>query len=354
MTIRVLHFHHAWLPASEPFVWDLIRNLPKPCWVLSDKQPENLDRFPVERIAALEGRVGWLPVRHRQRALTAGIAAYCLRHRIGLVHAHHGYEVVRVAGACRRLGLPLVISLHGHDAFGWVEEHPDAYDGVLDQAAAVIVPSQFLYGRAVELGACAERVRVIGSGVDTRFFTPSPVPERREALFVGRFVDKKGLDVLAAAWPSVAAAVPDATLRVLGFGPLEGLARRAGATVEVAPNRERVRDAMRSARLVVSPSRTATGDVADTLLMVNLEAQACGRPVVTTHHGGIPEYVADGQTALVVPENHPRALAEALIRLLRDDDLANRLGGAGPAHVAAQDARAVAERVEALYAEVAS
>lgn len=350
--VRVLHFHHAWLPASEPFVWDLIRHLPGPCWVLSDKRPENLDRFPVERIAALEGRLRWFPERHRQRMLTAGIIAHCLRHRIGLVHAHHGYEVVRVAGACRRLGLPLVVSLHGQDVFGWVEEHPDAYEGVLDQAAAVIVPSQFLVGRAVELGAGPDRVSVIGSGVDTRFFTPSPVPERREALFVGRFVDKKGLDVLAAAWPSVVAAVPDATLRVLGFGPLEGVARRAGATVEVAPTRTGVRDAMRSARVVVSPSRTAVGDVADTLLMVNVEAQASGRPVVTTDHGGIPEYVADGETALVVPENDPEALAAALIRVLRDDDLANRLGAAGPACVAPQDARVVAQRVGALYAHV--
>lgn len=353
MTVRVLHFHHAWLPASEPFVWDLIRHLPGSSRVLSDKRPENLDRFPVDHIDALEGRLRWLTGRHRQRALTAGITAYCLRHRIGLIHAHHGYEVVRVVGTCRRLGLPLVVSLHGQDAFGWVDQRPGVFDGVLDRAAAVVVPSQFLVSRAVELGASADRVHVIGSGIDTRWFRPSPVPRRPEVLFVGRFVEKKGLDVLAAAWPSVTSALPGATLRVLGYGPLEGLAHQAGAVVEQSPTRERVRDAMRAARVVVTPSRTAVDDVAETLLMVNLEAQSSGRPVVTTDHGGIPEYVADGETALVVPENDPVALATALIRVLRDDELADRLGGAGPAHVAPQDARVVAQRVGGLYVEVA-
>jgi glycosyltransferase involved in cell wall biosynthesis len=353
VTERVLHFHHAWLPPSEPFVWDLIRHLPGPALVLSDEPPQNLDRFPVERIQALGHRFRWLRPRYRQRALTAMLTAWCARNRVELIHVHHGYEAVRVVGVCRRLRLPLVVSLHGHDAFGWADEHPGVFDGVLDRAAAVIVPSRFLVRRAVELGASPDRVHVIGSGVDTGYFTPSPVPKRPEALFVGRFVEKKGLDVLATAWPTVVDAVPGAALRILGYGPLEPMARRVGAAVEDTPDRERVRDAMRSARVVVTPSRTAVGDVAETLLMVNLEAQASGRPVVTTDHGGIPEYVTADETAIVVPENDAAALAEALIRVLRDDDLADRLGAAGPARAAEQDAQVVADRVRALYERVA-
>jgi glycosyltransferase involved in cell wall biosynthesis len=352
VTVRVLHFHHGWLPPSEPFVWDLVRHLPGPSLVLSDRRPEHLDRFPVDRIVALEDRARWVPDRSRQQVLTAAVVALCLRHRIGLVHAHHGYEVVRVAGACRRLGLPLVVSLHGHDVFGWVDERPGVYDGVLEAAGAVIVPSRFLAPRAVELGARPDRVHVIGSGIDTAAFVPTPVPVEPEVLFVGRFVEKKGLDVLAEAWPAVRAAVPDARLRVLGYGPLEHLAVAVGAEVERAPAPARVREAMRGARVVVSPSRLAADDVAETLLVVNLEAQASGRPVVTTDHGGIPEYVTDGETALVVPEGDPAALAAAVVDVLRDDDLARRLGAAGPARVADQDVRVVARRVGALYADL--
>jgi glycosyltransferase involved in cell wall biosynthesis len=71
--------------------------------------------------------------------------------------------------------------------------------------------------------------------------------------------------------------------------------------------------------------------------------------VVTTRHGGIPEFVAPGETALLVPEGDADALAEALIRVLADRELASRLGAAGPALAARFDATAMAERVDDLY-----
>ena len=348
----VLHFHHRWLPPSEPFVWNLVRHLPCPGVVVTDDAPEHLDRFPVEHLVSLQPVLGHVPARIRQQVATVWLARLCRRHRVGLIHAHHGYELVRVAGAARRRGIPLVVSLHGHDAFGWVDEHPGAYAGLLDRAAAVIVPSKFLVPRAIELGTRPERVHVIGSGIDTTDFRPTPVPTAPEVVFVGRFVDKKGLDVLATAWPSVVRAVPGARLRILGYGPLEGMARRLDPDAHISPTQEQVRDAIRQARVVVSPSRTAAGDVAETLVMVNLEAQASGRPVVTTDHGGIPEYVRADETALVVPEADAPQLADALVRVLLDDDLARRLGANGPSWAAAFDVRAVAARVMGLYGSV--
>jgi colanic acid/amylovoran biosynthesis glycosyltransferase len=73
---------------------------------------------------------------------------------------------------------------------------------------------------------------------------------------------------------------------------------------------------------------------------------------VTTDHGGIPEYVRDGETAIVVPERDPAALADAVIRVLTDDELAGRLGGAGPRWAARSDVHVVARRVADLYAQV--
>lgn len=330
-------------------MWDLVRHLSRPGIVVSDGPPEHLDRFPFEPLVALRPRLDRVPLALQQRAATAWLSLLCRRHRVGVIHAHHGYEVVRVAGTARRRGIPLVVSLHGHDAFGWVEARPDAYAGILARAAATIVPSQFLVSRAVELGAPRDRVHVIGSGIDTTAFAPTPVPLGPEAVFVGRFVEKKGLDVLEAAWPAVRAAVPGARLRVLGYGPLEATARRLDPAVTISPTQSEVRAALQQARVVVSPSRTAAGDVAETLLMVNLEAQASGRPVVTTDHGGIPEYVRAGQTALLVPEADAQALSAALIAVLRDDALARRLGGAGPAWAATFDVARVAARVADLY-----
>ena len=110
-----------------------------------------------------------------------------------------------------------------------------------------------------------------------------------------------------------------------------------------------VRDAIRRARVVVTPSKTAADGDVETLLLVNLEAQASGRPVVTTRHGGIPEFVEEGRTALLVPENDPRALAEAIVAVLSDASLARRLGSAGPEWARRFDWGTQAAAVDDLY-----
>ncbi len=352
----VLHFAADWLPPSEVFLYDLVRSLRRRGLVVAGEPLLHSDRFPlpaipVRSLAPLE-RI--TPPAVRPPVVTAALSLLARRERVGIVHVHHGYRIDQVLGTVRRRGLPLVVSLHGHDVTGYLEGRPRAYREAAGLASAVIVPSRFLVPAAVAAGFPEEVVRVLPSGIETGFFRAGPIPAGPpEALFVGRFVEKKGLDVLAAAWPAVQATVPGARLRILGYGPLETLARSiGGAEVVLAPDRETVREALTRARLVVSPSRTAGDDAVESLLMVNLEAQAAGRPVVTTRHGGIPEYVLEGETALVVPEGDPGALATALIAVLGDEDLARRLGGAGPAWAARFDLGVTAGAVDALYGEL--
>jgi len=352
----VLHFAADWLPPSEVFVHDLVRHLDWPGVVVGANPLQHTDRFPVPVLYGLWPIERYVhPVAIRPALTTAALSAVAWRHGVRLVHVHHGYRVEQVLGLVRRRRLPLVLSLHGHDVTGYLEQRPDAYRAVTGVVAAVIVPSRFLVAHAVAAGFDPARIHVLPSGVDTSFFSASPLPTGPPtALFVGRFVAKKGLDTLAAAWPAVRAAVPAARLRILGFGPLEALARSipGDVTVELAPDRHAVRAAMRSARLVVSPSHRAPDDAVESLLMVNVEAQASGRPVVTTRHGGIPEYVVEGETALVVEEDDPAALAAALVRVLSDDELAQRLGAAGARWAATLDVRRTAARVGALYDEL--
>jgi phosphatidylinositol alpha-1,6-mannosyltransferase len=161
--------------------------------------------------------------------------------------------------------------------------------------------------------------------------------------FVGRLVPKKGVDVLLDAWPIVRAAVPDAVLHVLGDGPLCDLVVGAlGPGVrwsrpDASERHAQVRALFQAATVVATPSRTAADGDAESLLLVNLEAAACGRAVVTTRHGGIPEYVSEGHTALLVNEGSSGELAEALVAVLRQPGLAARLGSAGPGWAAQFD-----------------
>ncbi len=358
-TATVLHYVDRWLPLSAGFVHALVERSTHDAVVVSRDGPEHVDTFPVHvlRSLAVAGRLG--PARLVRAARTAGLEVLARRHDARLVHVHFGYAVHDVLGLVGRRHLPLVLSLHGDDVTALPALRPGHYERIAPVVDALVVPSHWLAARTAELGFAPERTHVIASGVDTSRFTPSPLPEGAPTVtFVGRFVEKKGLDVLLAAWPSVRQAVPTAELHVLGDGPqLELVAAAAsdpnlGVThhrPDPARRHDQVRDLLRAATVVATPSRTAADGDAESLLLVNLEAQASGRPVVTTRHGGIPEFVEDGGSALVVDPADPRALAGALVAVLQDRHLAAGLGAAGPAVAARFEASRGSAAVDALY-----
>jgi len=354
----VLHSVQSWLPLSEQFIHALVSRSRHRSTVVARLPLEHTDVFPYRPVHSLGAIPRHLPAPVERRLVTAGLFLVTARRRPALVHHHHGYRCQDPIGYVRRRQIPLVLSLHGEDVTAYVRRWPEALQEALDLASAVLVPSQYLAERAASIGARPETLRVIPSGVDTTSFTPSPLPDGPpEALFVGRFVEKKGIDTLLAAWTSVRRAVPHATLRLVGFGPLEAQARAGGEGVIVELTNPKCRlaqviEAMRRARVVVSPSRTAADGDVESLLLVNLEAQASGRPVVTTRHGGIPEFVEEGRTALLVPEGDAAALARAMICVLKDQTLAVSLSRAGPQWVARFDVEKCTAAVDDLYEEL--
>lgn len=333
--MNVVHYVQTWLPLSAGFVHAQVHGSGHHGIVVARDPLENVGTYPHRPVVRAHG--------------TAGVAAQVLLRRAALVHAHFGYAAGDVVGVARRLRRPLVVSLHGHDA---TSRPPSHYEQIAPASAAVIVPSAFLAGHATRLGFDAARVHVIPSGVDTAFFTPTDLPDGPPtAVFVGRLVEKKGVDVLVAAWPAVRRAVPDARLVVLGDGPLASIVVGDGVRHErpdPARRHHQVRELLASSTVVVQPSRTAGDGDAESLLLVNLEAQASGRALVTTRHGGIPEFVDESSTVLV-DENDVGALSDALVAVLRDRALAARLGAAGPAVAARFDVRACTARVDDLY-----
>jgi glycosyltransferase involved in cell wall biosynthesis len=149
---------------------------------------------------------------------------------------------------------------------------------------------------------------------------PAPLPDRPRALFVGVLERYKGFDTLAAAWPQVLAAVPDAELHVVGRGRLAPLVRSARWTQSL--DAAGVAAAMDDAWLLCLPSR------AEGLGRVVIEAMCRGRAVVGAAAGGIPDLVDEGADGLLAPPGDPARLADALARVLSDRKLAARLGSA--------------------------
>jgi glycosyltransferase involved in cell wall biosynthesis len=209
-----------------------------------------------------------------------------------------------------------------------------------DQYIAV---SSWTRDQLLERGIAPDRIRVAHCGVDPTIFRPDfRDPELlttratgHVVLFPSRLTLIRGAAVMAQAIPSVLAAVPDTIFVITG--------RKMDDFERVLPLPPGARDHVRFLghqpydRL---PAVYASSDVVvvptfyDNFPIRVLEGLASGVPVVASRVGGIPEVVLPETTGLLVPPGSPPALAEALIRLLRDPDLRGRLGRQGRALIA--------------------
>lgn len=155
-----------------------------------------------------------------------------------------------------------------------------------------------------------------------------PMPDAQRVVFVGALEAYKNVDGLAAAWRDVSAAIPGATLAIVGDGARRAIVDRLvhdlPDSVEHHPRLApaEVVAQLDAARALVLPSYP------EGLGRVVLEAFARGRPVVGTDGGGIPNIATDGVDALLVPRADTAALAAALRRVLEDRELVERLGAA--------------------------
>jgi len=221
----------------------------------------------------------------------------------------------------------------------------------------VVVPSRAHVALSTELTGFEGKVEVIPFGIDERrwMFVPPPPPDApARAIFIGRLVPYKGVDILLRALERV----PDLRLEVVGTGPelprLRTLAQALAVSDRVRwwgeyPDDDLPRR-MADADFLVLPSVT----VEEMFGLVVLEAMAAGRPVITTAlPSAVREVNVPGTTGLEVPLRDVGALAQALGTLAHDPQMRRRLGQAGQRRVAEQFTQAVmAERHVALYQRI--
>lgn len=197
------------------------------------------------------------------------------------------------------------------------------------------------------------RIEVVPNGVDVRAFAdaaPEALPEGRRVVWVHRLDPQKGFRVMVDAFPRVFAAVPDARLIVAGDGGDRSLVRALPSAVRErvvmlgAVTHDRVPGLLRAADVAVAP---ATGQESFGYTLV--EAMAAGAAVVATDIPGYREVARDDLDALLVPPSDPDALARAIVRVLDDEALRERLVRAGHERAMTFDWGSVVERLEALY-----
>ena len=162
----------------------------------------------------------------------------------------------------------------------------------------------------------------------------------------------KGHEVLLEAAPEILRAFPDARFVLAGRGTEELRAKTEAlgiaAHVDILGPRDDVPEIVSGLHVFAMPS------LQEGIATALMEAQAAGVPCVASNVGGIPDVLVDGETGLLVEPKNSKALAEAIIRLLRGPDEAQAMAERGYERVKRLfDLPAVADRLEALYKEVA-
>jgi colanic acid/amylovoran biosynthesis glycosyltransferase len=256
-----------------------------------------------------------------------------------MLHAQFARGGALALPIAQALGMRLFVTLHGGDIAkrkNWRSGSLLArrWPALIRQTERFICVSAAVAAIAAEHGVPRGKLTVLPIGVE---IPPAPLPRNPTThLFVGRFVEKKGVAVLADAMRLLRARGDDTPLTCVGDGPLRpllaSLARDIqGVTLTGWLSPDAVRDYMTRAFSLVVPSIVANDGDAEGLPSVIAEAMAQACPVIGTDQGGIAEAIRDGETGLLVPAGDPRALADAMRRILTD----TRIGPSGYIHASA-------------------
>jgi glycosyltransferase involved in cell wall biosynthesis len=295
-----------------------------------------------------------------------------IRHRgYAIVHTHSSKAGILGRWAAWLAGTPVIV----HTVHGWghhERQHPMVRRTfiLLEQLTApitdkliVVSPLNTEKGLADRI-ATPEKYVTIRSGIDLERFRYPTRPREAvraelgippDATVVGtvtRLSEQKApLDFVSAA-ARIGARHPDVQFVIVGDGPMRAEVEAAitseGLThsVHLTGLRRDVPDLMHSFDIF------ALSSLWEGLPRVLPQAMAAGLPIVATAVDGNTEAVTDGANGFLTPAGDPGALAEALLKLLRDPALAARMGQAGLARIDEFGARRMAQQIESLYEEL--
>jgi glycosyltransferase involved in cell wall biosynthesis len=290
--------------------------------------------------------------------------AYLVSHRseYDIIHCHilHGFHSLAALFVKLLFGKKVVIKVASSGALSDFLMLKNSLCGAwmlgfLTYADRVIALCRTSAAEARGHGFPDARITVIPNGVDADRFVPAhgPAPGRSRLVYAGSLNAAKGLDVLIDAFSRLKERHAELMLDIFGSGPLEASLRHAAAAPGLAGSvalHGRVTDLERhfdGTCIFVQPS------LVEGMSNVILEAMAAGLPVVATRAGAAGDIIEDGATGLLVDPGSARQIQDAVLRLLCDEGLADRIGRAARALIESRYGIAqVAASYHALYREL--
>lgn len=298
------------------------------------------------------------------------LARFLRQHRIDLVCAEYPLPYMMYFILLRRwCRIKLLVGLHGDDVLSLhllskldqavVRALVRRGDRVLAHSASLLEQAEQVFGKVkvkgsyLPYGVECERIRERAMASRRREI----LQERPYILTVAKLYERKGLDILLEAVSRLKARLDGHRFLIIGDGPEESRLKRLAADLGIdqhvallgeVPSRE-IPMWFQHCEFFVLPSRSEPFGI------VLLEAMTLGKAVVATRVGGIPEFIKNRNTGLLVESGDSQALSEGILRLLQDHELRARLGKNGLQSVETRyDYRQLVLRYEELFQSLCS
>lgn len=335
---------------SETFIDQQIRQLNPYAVLYEGWQPSNIHAggsiypFPLN-LLIFRGSLRNLFPTFYQKIYTYFLKKYLQKTETTCLLANYGPLGAHIFTACQELNIPFAIHFHGFDASEkkTIARFGENYRKILPLAKAVIVVSQVMKADIEGICGPLKNLHVLPYGVDTEKFIPGPKNSNQaiQLISVGRFTAKKAPIMSIKAFEILLEKFPKAHFTMIGDGELweeakkyvaeNGLKKNIAFMGQQAP--ALILEKLQESDIFIQHSiKTPSGDSEGTPNSI-LEASACGLPIISTLHAGIPEAVIQGETGILVQENDFQAMGEALISLAQDPSQKLEMGESARKHM---------------------
>ena len=353
--LKVAHVMGTYLTQSRTFIWQYLHSFNRITPVVITQHLENLDQFPLAnghiRLGyGLRGSIPWFIDNWFRRVLNRpfGYTARIMRKEgIRIIHAHFGPIGCNYLPVSLSLNIPLITNFYGYDLSvkDIINQHQEAYVELFKKGKHFLVEGPCMQEKLISLGCPEEKISIQRIAIDLERYSfrerswdgKRPI----HLLFVGRFVEKKGLEYALQALAKIRKDY-SFQFRIIGGGKLEqnlrSLANNLGLTKEIGclgmQPHGKVIEELQTCDILIQPSVTAkNGDSEGGAPTIILEAQACGVPVIASTHADIPYITCSNESALLSPERDVDSLAYNICQLFDNSEAWSRMGKKGREHV---------------------
>jgi colanic acid/amylovoran biosynthesis glycosyltransferase len=265
------------------------------------------------------------------------------------IHAHFGHAGVASVELKNSRNVPLITSFYGYDLGRDKSILKIKYKALANSGDLFLALSMDMHKDLVELGFPESKILIHHLGINLTEFSPKLTSTiNKESpftfLIVARLEERKGIHIAIEAFKLISSYDPtiNIQLRIVGDGPYKKdlIALANGFHNIIFMNnfmafspRELVKQEMQNCDVFMLPSITLNNGEKEGTPVVLMEAQACGKPCISTFHAGIPEVVVHNETGFLVREKNVSELVDAMYLFLKNNDLVFEMGNKAFKHI---------------------